>query len=61
VTKDPFEHPGTAFSLALGERDYKGIEFRHAGVIGKENRVGYKLNAQVIDASEGEIPPYIQS
>lgn len=54
VTKDPFDHPGTAFSLALGEREYKGFEFRHAGVAGKEKRLGYKLNAQVVDANDWE-------
>ncbi|MEM1126353.1 MAG: TonB-dependent receptor [Bacteroidota bacterium] len=55
LTKDPFSHPGTAFSLQGGTRATIGGQFRHAGVVNE--RLGYKIVGEYLQADEWELDP----
>jgi outer membrane receptor for ferrienterochelin and colicins len=44
LTRSPFEAPGTAVSLVMGERDVTQGSVRHAGLLGR--RWGYKITGQ---------------
>jgi iron complex outermembrane receptor protein len=54
-TKDPFQHPGTAVSVAGGSRAFVSAQARQAGVLG--DNVGYKVTAQFSRADEWELNP----
>jgi iron complex outermembrane receptor protein len=54
-TKDPFQYPGTAVSVAGGSRSFFNVQARQAGVIG--DNVGYKVTAQFSRANEWELNP----
>lgn len=55
LTKDPFNYPGTTFSISGGERTSIAGAFRHAGVI--NNKVGYKITAQYAKADDWKLDP----
>lgn len=57
VTKDPFDHPGTAVSVSGGERSYKSFELRHAGTGGTNDQIGYKLNVQHLQGDDWTYDP----
>ncbi len=54
-TKDPFQEPGTAVSVAGGSRSFVNTQIRQAGVIGDD--VGYKVTAQFSRADEWSLNP----
>lgn len=54
-TKDPFQNPGTAVSVAGGSRTFVNVQARQAGVLG--DNVGYKITAQYSRADEWELNP----
>ncbi len=55
LTKNPFDHPGTAVSFGGGERSSVSGSFRHAGVLGP--RFGYKLTGQFAQADDWVLSP----
>ncbi len=55
LTKNPFEYPGTTFSVTAGEQSTFSGEYRHAGVVG--DRVGYKVTALYTQADEWQLDP----
>lgn len=55
VTKDPFQDPGTSFSVSGGSRSYVNAQFRQAGVLG--DKVGYKFTGQWGRADEWPLDP----
>jgi len=57
ITKDPFSHPGTTISVAGGERSYFAGQFRHAGVLGADGNVGYKITGMYGQADDWELDP----
>lgn len=52
LTKDPFTYPGTTVSVMGGGRSLFGGQFRHAGVVGANRRLGYKLTGQYAQAND---------
>ena len=54
-TRDPFQDPGTALSVAGGSRSFVDAQFRQAGVVGE--RVGYKFTGQYSQANEWGLDP----
>ena len=55
LSKDPFTRPGTALSIAGGERDARFGSFRHAYSL--FNTVGYKVTAQYARADDWALDP----
>lgn len=50
-TKDPRQYPGTTIEVAGGNRGYKDVQGRHAGVAGN---LGYKVTGEYQDANDWE-------
>ncbi|MDQ3556187.1 MAG: TonB-dependent receptor, partial [Gemmatimonadota bacterium] len=50
-TKDPRQFPGTTVEVTGGNRSYKDVQARHAGVLGNW---GYKLSGEWQDANDWE-------
>lgn len=50
TTKDPREYPGTTVEVTGGNREYKDVQFRHAGVAG--GNWGYKVAGEFQDAND---------
>ncbi len=48
-TKDPRQFPGTTIEVAGGNRGYKDVQARHAGVSGN---IGYKVTGEYQDAKD---------
>lgn len=45
-TKDPRDHQGTDVEVEGGTRERMGVQFRHADVVGDEDRFGYKITGE---------------
>lgn len=54
-TKDPRQYQGTVLELVGGNHAYRDMQLRHAGV-STNGRVGYKLSAEYMSASEFQNP-----
>ncbi len=50
-TKDPRQYPGTTVEVAGGNRSYRDLQMRHAGV---RNKVGYKVAGEYQGADDWE-------
>ena len=57
LSKDPFAHPGTTVSASLGERNFVGMQARHAGVLGARQNIGYKITGMYGRADDWEMDP----
>lgn len=55
MTKDPFSHPGTSFSIAGGERSTFAGDLRQAGLISE--KLGYKITASYARAEDWKLDP----
>jgi outer membrane receptor for ferrienterochelin and colicins len=55
MTKDPFNHPGTSFSLAGGERSMFSGQLRHAGVVARN--FGYKVTGSFARGDDWSFDP----
>ncbi|CAN5887283.1 hypothetical protein BH23GEM7_BH23GEM7_33040 [soil metagenome] len=51
ATKDPRQFPGTTVEVTGGNREYKNVQARHAGVFGN---LGYKVTGEWQDAQDWE-------
>jgi iron complex outermembrane receptor protein len=58
ISKDPFAHPGTTVSLSAGERNFVGLQFRHAGVLGARQKLGYKITGMLGQADDWAMDPH---
>ncbi|PQJ35611.1 hypothetical protein BSZ35_14275 [Salinibacter sp. 10B] len=54
-TKEPFQSPGTALSVAGGSRAFFNAQTRQAGILG--DHVGYKVTAQFSRTNEWDLNP----
>lgn len=45
-TKDPRDHRGTEVEVEGGTRERAGVQFRHADVVGEDDRFGYKITGE---------------
>ncbi len=54
ITKSPFDSRGTNMSVEGGMQSLMRVAGRHAGVIGTDNKWGYKLSAEYFSAKDFE-------